>query len=307
MRLPILLKPCLTFIVCCLFMTGAAGQGNDILELSLRAGNESNVPRGVDAQHELGSAFVGAELFAGRYFQLGLNDSLTMGVDLSSRRFNDLSGFDRLGLGVNGTYSHKFGLGAYTPVLQLSLAYELEYYRGEARDNERLTGDLTLSKRLSPAWMIDIGLSVTDSDNRHSLPMDPAVTAFGYDPDIALPYEFYDYHVNSIYVGAEYTFANMVSVSGRYQRSNGHTVASTTAPGLKTYKLSRAFYSDPAFASDWFAYLLESNSHGLSAIVSLPVGPDTGVDLSADWLQISAPGGKSYNNELYSVVLSWRF
>ena len=279
------------------------GQANDFVDIALRAGHESNVPRGVDAAHELGSGFIASEVFAGRFYQLGLHNSLTVGVGL----YNDLSGFDNLAAGLSGALTHKFGLGAYAPTLQLNLDYGREYYRGMARDNERLSAELRYSQRLTPAWMLELGLASEQNDNLHSLPMDPAVSAFGYDPDIALPYELFDYSSWRIYTGAEYTFANLVSLSMRYQRGNGYTVASTTEPSLKVYKVSRAFYSDPAFASDWFAYSVESNSHAVSAVVSLPLATDTGLDFTADWIQISAPAGKDYRNELFSVALSWQF
>lgn len=302
------LKPALAMLLLAsLYINQVSAQANDILEVSLRAGNESNVPRGVDVDHEIGSAFIGADVFAGRYFQLGLYNSVTLGAQLSTTRFTELSGFDHLGAGLSADLTHKFGLGAYVPVVQFNLAWDLEYYRGRARDNERWSARLDFSQRLSPAWLIELGLDTTDNDNRSSLPMDPAVTAFGYDPDIALPYEFYDFQSRSAYVGAQYTFENLLTLTARYRRTNGHTVASTTEPTLKTYKIARAFYSDPAFASDWFAYLLESNSHGFSTVLSLPLGPDTGLDFSADWQEISAPAGKNYDNEIYSVVVSWRF
>ncbi|MCI5106097.1 MAG: hypothetical protein MRY76_05250 [Pseudomonadales bacterium] len=286
---------------------GSYGQGNDFVDIALRAGHESNVPRGVDGAHELGSGFIASEVFAGRFYQLGLHNSLTVGVGLSARRYSELSGFDNIAAGLNAALSHKFGLGAYAPTLQLGLSYEQAYYRGMARDNERLAAELNYSQRLGPAWLLEIGLVGESTDNLDSLPMDPAVSAFGYDPDIALPYELYDYSAWRLYAGAEYTFENFVSLSMRYQRGNGYTIASTTEPSLKVYKVSRAFYSDPAFASDWFAYSVESNSHTVSAVLSLPLAADTGLDFTADWVQIAAPAGKDYRNELLSVALSWRF
>lgn len=280
--------------------------GNDLMQIRLAAGYESNVPRGVDAFHERDSGFIEASVFAGRFLQLSLQDSLTLGLETSARSYHDESGFGQLAAGLNVSYGHRFGMGAYAPSLNLDLQYRFQNSRGLARDHQGLTTGLNYRQRLSPAWVISFGADYYEGGNQKALPEDPRVTAFGYDPDISLPYTLYDFDSRSLFAGAEYTFRNYIMWSAEYRRGNGHTVASTTMPTLKTYKISRAFYSDPAFSEDWFAYLLPSGQHEWSSTLSFPLGGDAALDITASWVDIAAPEGKRYENSLITASLIWR-
>lgn len=296
--------PTLTILLAVLMP--AATAANESLQLTLSAGQESNVPSGVDERHELDSGFLGAAVFAGKFWQLGLNNSLLLGATLDTRRYGDLSGFDNIGAALSATWSHKFGFGPYVPRIDLQLRYRQQQGRGEARDFGQGSVSLGLQKRLSPALQLRAGIE-SSNFNSSDLPEDPAVTAFGYDPDIALPYKLFDYRADSYFLAADYTFANQLLLTATYTRSNGQTVASTTTPDLNTYKISEAFYSDPALGGDWFAYRLQANGHQLSTAISIPLGPDTALDLAADLVDISAPGGRTYSNQLYTISMTWGF
>ncbi|MDA0279215.1 MAG: hypothetical protein O3C29_02040 [Proteobacteria bacterium] len=52
---------------------------------------------------------------------------------LTGTRFNELRGFDNVGISVGANYSYKWALGAYAPVLALSTSYAVEEYDGKAR------------------------------------------------------------------------------------------------------------------------------------------------------------------------------
>jgi len=283
----------------------ASVQANESLQLTLTAGGESNVPRGLDERHELDAGFVGAEGFAGKFWQLGLNDSLLLGAGLDARSYGELSGFNSVAATLSATYSHKFGFGAYAPSVDLQLQYRQQQGPGEARDFGRGAIRLELTKRFSPA--LRLGMGVETSDVRSgSLPEDPAVEAFGYDPDLAPPFELFDYRNDSVFLSADYTFTNQVMLSATLARVNGSTVASTDEPDLPTYKVSTAFYSDPAL-DDWFAYRLDSNSNHLSTAVSIPLGADTALDFMVDVVDITAPADKSYSNRLFTIGMTWGF
>lgn len=283
----------------------AVGAANESLQLTLSAGQETNVPRGVNTAQELDASFLAAQVFAGKFWQLGVHDSLLLGVNADSRQYGDLSGFRHVAAGLSATYSHKFGLGAYAPRLDLELRYRQQQGPGEARDFGQTSFALGLRKRLSQALQLSAGVEQSDF-RTDSLPEDPDVTAFGYDPDIALPYELFDFRADSLFLAADYTFANQLLLTATYIRANGHTVASTNMPDLQTYKVSDAFYSDPALAN-WFAYRLESNSHQFNTALSIPLGPDMALDLSADLINISAPADKAYQNRLFTISMTWGF
>lgn len=286
-------------------ITGSA-EANEQLQLTLAAGSESNVTRGLHDPHILSSGYVSVRLQAGKLLQLGVNDSLLLGTAFDTRRYGQQSGFDQLSAELFVAWNHKFGFGAYAPQFNLSLSRGRVAMRGQARDHGTSSLDITFSKRLSPAWSFYAALSAQDID-AGSLPHNPRVTALGYDPDMALPYELYDYNSKSATMGVDYTFASGVMLSGRYERSDGYTIASTKHPDPKVYKIASAFYIDPAFAHSWYAYRLASNTDALAVSLSFPVAQDTAIDVSGGWYDISAPAGKSYDNSEFSIGITWGF
>ena len=88
---------------------------NPYYQLKINMGEEANVPRGLDSMHEKDDNFVGVEFSAGKLFQLALNDTLSIGGQVFSSHFDEMDGFDTIGLGTSISYSHKFGFGAFSP------------------------------------------------------------------------------------------------------------------------------------------------------------------------------------------------
>lgn len=290
-------------MTCLLFVTvlSTAARGDSFQGLNLQAGYEDNVPKGLDSKHQLGSGFIGLEASGGIFHQLGLNDSITYSVNFAAERFFDLGGFDNIGIGLAASHTHKFGFGAMAPKLISSLSLAHENYQEEARDNNLFTAEVVFEKRLSPAWLVSIGADYQNSF-MDSLSDDPLVEEFGYDADVRLPGELFDYDSVSVFAAAEYTFANGMLVSGAYRRVDGYTVSSTSDPSIHLYKISEAFHSDPAFAWGWFAYLLKADIDEFSVAVSVPVARDASVDFSYDWFDIAAPESRDYDNSVFSIT-----
>jgi hypothetical protein len=82
----------------------------------------------------------------------GLKNTLVLSGSVNVTRYNELRGFDKLGVSVAANYNYKWAFGVYAPVVSLSTSYALEKYKGRARDNELLTVDVGYLKRLSAAW-----------------------------------------------------------------------------------------------------------------------------------------------------------
>ncbi|NKB32010.1 MAG: hypothetical protein GKR91_02825 [Pseudomonadales bacterium] len=279
---------------------------NSFYQFSVSAGNEDNVPRGLDSIHELDSHFVRFDLSAGKLYQLGLNDTVTLSSNVFARRLNDLGGFDSQGLGISANFSHKLGFGAYAGRFGAILSATREEFRGEARDNDLYGIEINYQKRLGPAWFVYGGIDYQES-RADSLPDDPAISAFGYDPTARLPYELFEYDSSSVFLELEYTFENGILASGGYRHIDGATVASTTQPGQDLYKISDAFYSDPAFPNPWFGYQLEADTDEWSLGVSLPIGRDSSFDVGYSWHDIRATGNRDYENSIVSVTFTQGF
>ena len=273
---------------------------NIFSQLGVNAGHESNVPRGLDGPHREESSFLAVDYSVGKLYELGTKNTFVLSGGLNASRFNELRGFDKLGISVAANYNYKWALGAYAPVLSLSTSYALEELEGRARDNELLTLDVSYLKRLSPAWFLTLGADYQQS-NTDSLPPDPILDSLGYSPDRRLPFELYDYDSASLYADLEYSFENGMLVNAGFRRVNGFTVSSTTRPTLALYKVADALYSDPAFTQGWVAYLLEADTNEWSLGVSIPSGLDSSINLGYSFYDISAVSGNNYLNRIFSI------
>ena len=285
--------------------------GNENYSLNLSLGEESNVPRGLDDFHTLGSLFSKVELSAGKLVQLGLNNSVLFSTSLGYSQFAELRGFDNAEIGVGAAFRRKFGFGANAPSLNISTSYSISRFEGAARDANSGVAELSLSRRFESGFSVNVGVDY-QRNKTDLLPEDPLVTAFGYDPVIRAPFELFDFDSASVFIEGDYTFYSGWMMSAGFRRINGATVASTTAPSLATYKISDAFYSDPAFASEsggnpWFAYQLATNTDQFSTAISIPVLKDTSIDIGASWNDIRAPSGRDYDNTIIAVSLVHNF
>ena len=299
----------LTLHISCLFvcLLPQLGAANEFYQLGVSVGNEDNLPRGFDSLHTLDANFMRTGFNAGKFFQLGLNDSLSVAGNLEVTRYDQLSGFDNHSLGFSVDYGHKLGFGAFAPRLGVNLSVSRQFFQGEARDADLYGLEISYSRRLSPGLMLSAGADALWS-RTDDLAEDPRVTAFGYDPLIRLPYEVFNYDARSLFLSGEYAFENGLLLELGYRRIDGATVASTSMPTLAVYKISDAFYSDPAFDSmDWFAYLLDANTDEWSLTGSWAIGIDSSINLGVTWNESDVPANRSYTNTIFSLGLVHNF
>lgn len=275
-------------------------QANWFSQLSVGIGNESNVPRGLDSFHELDASFLELGFNLGKLYQLGLNDTVTFSGGLSTRRYDELSGFDNVGLSLGAELSHKFGFGAYAPRLSLNLSASEQFMQGEARDARSFTSRLVLEKRFTPGLMLGIGLDYEENDSP-TLESGPELFAFQYDPDQRLPLELFEYHSNAWFIEGEYAFSNGLMVQAGYRNIDGGTVSSTSTPGPALYKIARAFFSDPGIDNGWFAYLLDADTDEWTAGLSWPLGIDASINLRGTFHDSDAFGGGNYQNSVVTL------
>ncbi|MFT4888513.1 MAG: hypothetical protein ACI8V0_002748 [Pseudohongiellaceae bacterium] len=293
--------PAVGFLLCV-----SPSSANEFYLLNLSVGEESNVPRGIDAFHELESTFMRAGVTAGKRIQLGINDSLTFTGNLNYRRFDELRGFDRIELGAGASYRYKFGFGPFAPAANASVNFNVENGAGQARDTEVAQIEFSVGKRFQSGFTLGVGIDYQRNTTNY-LEDDPAVEAFDYDPLNSLSNELFDFESISAFFAVDYEFSSGWRASLNYRRINGFTVASTTKPSLKIYKISDAFYSDPAFSTSgsetsWFGYLLETNSDQWEGALSIPLSMDTSIDFSVNWTDISAPESGNYQNTIFAIT-----
>lgn len=269
-------------------------------------GQEDNVPRVAHSPAAAESGVVTTDFQGGKFIQLGVNHSVVLAAQLRASRYFEHSGFDNIGASISASYAYKFGFGAYAPRLGASVALGTENIDGKARDRRFTTTEIIFDKRLSPAWLVAVGMDYHVSRGP-SLPGDARLASFGYDPNNTLPHKLFDDDAVGVFASATYEFANGVSVTSGYNRTDGFTVSSSLLPTLKVYKEANAVYVDPSWPNLWFAYRLQTITDDWSVDLSIPVGQDSSLNLGASWQDIDGPAALDYKNNLLSVSFVHNF
>lgn len=190
-------------LLCALLALYPVTSGANVFsQLSVSIGNESNVPRGLDADHEVESQFMQLGFSGGKFLQLGLKDSLTLSSSVTANHCRKTSGFDNYALGGQAEYLHKFGFGAYAPRLGFSEGANRNFMAGRVRDSFGKTAQLNLSKRFTPAFMLRVGIDYEDIDSP-TVEADAATLSFGYDPRFRLPFELFSYHSKAAFIDGD--------------------------------------------------------------------------------------------------------
>ncbi|MEQ8955773.1 MAG: hypothetical protein RL120_16700, partial [Gammaproteobacteria bacterium] len=149
-------------------------RANTFMQLSVGANNEDNVPRGLDAFHTRDDNYLSAGFTLGKLFQPTLNSQLTLSGSLGTDQHADLDGWDRHSASVAIDYGYKLGFGAYAPRLGANFSISRDYLQGTARDVESSLLQLSYSRRLSPAWWMELGADYQVNDTA-ALQGDPAL------------------------------------------------------------------------------------------------------------------------------------
>ena len=128
----------LTTIVCVVLLSSlpALTDANAFSQRAVNAGEESNVPRALDGHNEKESRFTELEYSFGKLYEMGAKNTLILSAAVSSAKFTDLRGFDRVGLSVAANYNYKWALGAYAPVVSLITSYGVSNIVSEASKND---------------------------------------------------------------------------------------------------------------------------------------------------------------------------
>jgi len=128
--------------------------------------NVSNSDRSADV---IGALQFNAEAGASRRIPLGPDDTVWAGAAFTAEatpRFDDLG---RAGVGPRLTWQHKFGLGAFVPVLSFDLAAEAVAARDADRAGFAGSAALSCRQRLSPTTRLALTYERARHDARGAL------------------------------------------------------------------------------------------------------------------------------------------
>lgn len=290
----------------CAFALVNGACANEIYQLTLAAGVEDNVVRVAQNLSNADSPLLKAQFTLGKMFAPAINHTLVVSGDISNNRYIDLRGYDSTAVSATASYTYKMGLGAYAPRIGTAITMAYDNMRGEARDRRLLTTELTLEKRLSPAWLFFAGIDYQLSRGE-TPPRDNRLSSFGYDPNNTLPTDLYNDDAHSMFADLSYEMSNGYLVNVGYSRINGFVVSSTEIPTLKLYKIAKAITVDPAWSTLWFGYRIPADIDDWSVGLSMPVGQDSSLDFGANWQDISAPQNTGYRNRSVSISFVHNF
>lgn len=291
----------LTFLLSSTMLLGstAFAQSNDFLELRLSTQHDDNISRALLASDRYSDNQLSMALSGGRMMPLRSADSLTLFGELGRRQFQHYDKLSSSTLTLGASLQHKFGLGAYAPVLSNSLSWTLDDSQTAVRERQLLNWDLSLRKRLSVAWEVSAGIGYERSEGNK----DGARYASMYSPDN----DIFDFEQGSLFVSADYTFVNDSALSASYTYVDGNTVSSALAPNPALLGISRALTPDGAYPSaPWrtiVAYTLASKAHLFALNWSLPLGQNSSVTAGYSRQQINARHGVDYSNDSLSLTL----
>ncbi len=270
---------------------------NSFLDLAVGLHADDNITRGfLDSDiHKDQSAELA--LSGGRLFQLAPADSVTAIGSVTTTRFAELSGLHSNSLSLGGSYQHKFGLGAYAPVMAGALIWTHHDSHSQTRDREVAELEVSYGKRLSALWNLTAGATYEISKGIHDARRHASIYSTRND--------IYDFNQGSVFAGADYTLNNYAVVSASYTFGDGYVVSSALAPNPGLGSISRALTADhavrPPVGRKQVAYTLPARTHLVEVNYSHPVGRDSSVNVGISRQIVKARQGVDYTNNRISL------
>lgn len=129
----------------------------------MRSGNlvsfDDNVSRALSVSDKKADFFYGAAASAGQYLPLTDSASLALTGDFRSDVYTQYGGLNQYSLGATASLKEKFGLGVYAPWVSLSGSARHADYQSAIRDSWFYNVGITLGKRLSEKWDVQLEYS----------------------------------------------------------------------------------------------------------------------------------------------------
>lgn len=270
---------------------------NSFLDLTVGLHADDNITRGFlnSDIHKDQSAELA--LSGGRLFQLAPANSVTAIGSVTTTRFAELSGLHSNSLSLGGTYQHKFGLGAYAPVMVGALVWTHHDSHSQTRDREVMELEISYGKRLSALWNLTAGATYEVSKGIHDARRHASIYSTRND--------IYDFNQGSVFAGADYTLRNYAVISASYTFGDGYVVSSALAPNPGLGSISRALTADhavqPPVGRKQVAYTLPARTHLVDVNYSHPIGRDSSINVGISRQLVKARQGVDYTNNRISL------
>lgn len=265
--------------------------------LNLSANYHSNVPNALAEPNVFGDSFLDLNYRINRFFVTSPGNRLSIGAEAGARQYRHTQGIESANLGLGMAYSHRVGLGPYAPRYNLGLSVNRVEFSDQSRDSWVSQLSAEFGKRLSPAWMLTMGVNARNRNGKEN-------QSLAYKPTAGAA--VFDQSSREFLSRLEYTLLNAQAIRFGYRFRDGDIDASSP-PGTPLLPISTAIAFDPGIGGEYVAYLFEARTQGLSLEWSIPLATDTGLTLGYERLIARAAQGNKYFNYNLRAELNLRF
>ncbi len=263
-------------------------------------GSNDNISSAVSTRDIFKDQFISANYNLGKLWVPTPGRSFLLRGHLGLQNFSGSDGLNRTAYGVSLGYTHRLGLGAYTPRINLSARADYRNFESSNRDGWLYRTSISLQKRFSPAWHGSIALSheqrTADKDKA-----DPYVTGISGN---VFNQENIEYSAS-----LEYTLANASVISLSYLFRDGEIDASTN-PGSAFFRFSRAIANDKTLCGNcknYVAYLIKAQTNTIMLDWNWALGRDSSVSLNLQRRIADTEGNNTYTTNIVQLRLNQRF
>tara|TARA_R110002072_G_scaffold136124_3_gene278334 strand:+ start:42625 stop:43485 length:861 start_codon:yes stop_codon:yes gene_type:complete len=285
----------LLLLGCLLLPVALQADTESSLTLSLR--HHSNIPNAPDSANRLGDRLFSADYQRTRIFVTEPGAWFSLGLAAGVTALQHTTGMNHIQAGVTAGYSRRLGLGAYAPRLFVDTRLMREHWDGSVRSRWSGQIETTLTKRLSPAWMLSGSLAVhrQDASRRYALQPNPA-----FDVDV------FDQRRHQLVLRADHVLENGQAISMQYRYLDGDLDASAR-PGTPLLNVTDAIVRDNGINKGYLAYRIDARSHELGVQWNTPLGDNSSVSLGAGQQRASAARGLRYRSNIVHIDYHVRF
>jgi hypothetical protein len=280
-----------------LVATGAASMARAemITEIGAGAFQDNNVSNAqLDRDIKRDSA-VWASLSAGRLFDIGEDNSLTVTADLTAHAFNRYAGLSHASFGVSVADRMKLGLGAGAPWIMVSGHAARLQFREDVRDGWLYQAGLAGGKRIGERWEMQAAYRFerrTGEDTESEVP--------GLSGDV------FDATAHNVLLDARYSYDDTLVVGLGYGWRRGDVV-STTQRNFTIFRASSAIADDPAFGDGAYAYRLDATTHSVSVGLSKAIDRHSSLNVGFERRLTYAAGGNDYYDSVPNVTYLYSY
>lgn len=225
---------------------------------------------------------------ASYFFELNPLHALIASGTLSSEKYTDFTGLNKLATGLGLTWQFMTRTGFDAPVYAISLAVEAADYKTDIRDNRNTRLSAEMNQRLTDRITATYGLNTRRS---------------------AADSEVFDTRESRLFTNFDYVFNIDTTIYSTLSFIFGDIV-STARPTLNILNWAEVLQPDNAFggiSDNAIAYRLDARTRVLSLGINYAINEHHSLDFSSLFIKAAADGNIEYDRTQFRASYLTRF